>query len=235
MITILPTLADSDRPWLVWYARSERTEFTGRVLSMWHSKAAGLIAAESSPGSTVQVTTPPHWRTMVWCAGAWLAGRPVLLGSRGGSGDAGEAPGVSVAFDQTDLDQDAEAQVLVPRASLALHWPGELPALAIDGVADLMALPDHLPAASTHDGAPALVTVDERGRRRALTRADLVAGLPPVARSPRPVLVRETTAEPMARAVLAAWRAGRGAVIVCPRADDALARAAARQEGAIPL
>ena len=47
LLCILPTAADADRPWLVWYSPDERIELTGHVLSMWAAKTAGLLSAEA--------------------------------------------------------------------------------------------------------------------------------------------------------------------------------------------
>ena len=47
LLGILPTAADADRPWLVWYSPDERIELTGHVLSMWAAKTAGLLSAEA--------------------------------------------------------------------------------------------------------------------------------------------------------------------------------------------
>ena len=108
---------------------------------MWLAKIAGLITSESTQGDGVHVGLPPHWRTVAWACGAWLAGRGVLLGDEEEIATAGLTPELSVAFTAERLCDEAEVQVLVPPASLALRWPGELPALALDGAADLMHYP----------------------------------------------------------------------------------------------
>ena len=95
LLELLPGPHDADRPWLNCYGNDERVELTGHVLSMWLAKIAGLITSESTPGDGVHVGLPPHWRTVAWACGAWLAGRTVLsndlteTGARGGAlGDA---------------------------------------------------------------------------------------------------------------------------------------------------
>ena len=133
MLELLPGPHDADRPWLNCYGNDERVELTGHVLSMWLAKIAGLITSESTPGDGVHVGLPPHWRTVAWACGAWLAGRTVLLGTGEEIEAAGLTPELSVAFSPEDLCEEAEAQVLVPAASLALRWPGDLPALVLDG------------------------------------------------------------------------------------------------------
>ena len=173
LLPLLPGPQDADRPWLICYGIDERVELTGHVLSMWLAKIAGLITSESTQGDGVHVGLPPHWRTVAWTCGAWLAGRGVLLGDEEEIATAGLTPELSVAFTAERLCDEAEVQVLVPPASLALRWPGELPALALDGAADLMHYPDHFtpvsaaadltclsdlttdPAAPTTQGGPA--------------------------------------------------------------------------------
>ena len=82
LLPLLPGPRDADRPWLICYGIDERVELTGHVLSMWLAKIAGLITSESTQGDGVHVGLPPHWRTVAWTCGAWLAGRGVLLGMR---------------------------------------------------------------------------------------------------------------------------------------------------------
>lgn len=125
LLPLLPTRADGDRPWLVWYACGERVELTGRVLAMWQSKIAGFLTQELGTGARVHLALSPHWRTVAWCCGTWLAAGSVVLddGSAGTPADAPAArvaPQASVAFEAGSLDPRAELQVLVARPSLAL-------------------------------------------------------------------------------------------------------------------
>ncbi|WP_159626590.1 TIGR03089 family protein [Actinomyces sp. zg296] len=242
LIPLLPTSADGDRPWLIWYAPEERIELTGRVLAMWSSKTAAFLDAEAGPAPLVHCALEPHWRTVTWWLGTWQAGGGVLDAGADGTSTA-VAPAVSVAFSPDRLHQDADVQALVARASLALRWPGALPPLVSDGVADLMAHPDSFPALPTAPGAPALIEATGApggpGAGRSLDRGALVDSLPPATGpagatpgTPGAVLIRHETMPAAMRAILAAWRDGRAAVLLAPGADDALATAAARQEGA---
>ena len=124
----IPSKADKDRPWLVWYGPGgERVELTGHVAAMWVCKAAGLLEEQTWPGSAVHVGGATHWRTVLWCAGAWWAGREVVLGRAGTVSRAVDAGvvevGLSVALVPDDLAQ-AELQVLLPSSPLALRWDG---------------------------------------------------------------------------------------------------------------
>ena len=235
----LPSASDSSHPWLVWYSPDERVELTGRVLSMWNAKCAGLIAEEAGSGAGVHLGMGPHWRTMTWCAGAWLAGAvPILL-------DADdplvgnlleEAPSMSVAFRIHWLFPSADVQVLVTMGSLATHWPTPLPPLTLDGIADVMPFSDHFPPAPTDGSEPALI-VPQRDGLRTTSRDALVAPAQSDAvekalgTGARALLIREETVERAMRGVMAAWRAGLTAVLISPDADAALVSAAARQEG----
>lgn len=79
----------------------------------------------------------------------------------------------AVAFTESGL-LEADAQILLPRASLALRWEGEegeeLPPLVFDGVADVMPYPDRMPALSWDADTPCLDDGEQ-----VLTRADLRA------------------------------------------------------------
>ena len=242
LLSLMPTQADGDRPWLVWYAYGERVELTGRVLAMWQSKISGFLSQELATGARVHLAPPPHWRTVAWCCGTWLAAGSVVLDDDGGpSTDATAtrvAPQVSVAFEAGSLDPRAELQVLVARPSLALAWNGELPPLVVDGVADLMAFPDRAEPARCAPGAPAL-EITGVDLARVLSRQQLVDGLPTAAAratreaGARAVAVEETRVARAVRCVLAAWREGLTAVLLSGELDAAARRTARRQEGAL--
>ena len=256
LLPLLPGPQDADRPWLICYGIDERVELTGHVLSMWLAKIAGFVTSESVPGDGVHVALPPHWRSVAWACGTWLAGRSVLLGSNEEIRTAGLIPELSVAFTPESLYDEAEAQALVPPASLALRWPDELPALVLDGAADLMHYPDRFTPVSTaadsvcltdltsEAAAPAAPgapggTAPSGGRLTVLTRAQLAARVE-AADAPagsgrhstsRAVLVRSPDTAQMLQEVLVAWRTGRTAVVLTPEAGDDVAAAAIRQEG----
>lgn len=241
LIRVLPSTSDSSRPWLVWYAPGERIELTGHVLSMWHAKCAGFVTTEAGPGADVHLGMSPHWRAVTWCAGAWVAGAtPVLLESNDIFVEnlLSEAPVMSVAFRIRWLFPSADVQVLVTMGSLATRWPGALPPLVLDGIADVMPFADRFPAAPTGGSEPALRVVGDGGART-VSRDALAEGRPgagaeaALAAGARALLIRQETTERAVLGVLAAWRAGLTAVLVSPDADAALLAAAARQEGAV--
>ena len=250
LLSLLPGPHDADRPWLVCYGIDERVELTGHVLSMWLAKIAGFVTSESVPGDGVHVGLPPHWRTVAWACGTWLAGRSVLLGSSEEIRAVSLVPELSVAFTPESLCDEAEAQVLVPPASLALRWPGELPALTLDGAADLMHYPDHFTPVSAavdlvclHDvtAKTAAPAARDAPVETALTRAQLVARVEAAGAytgadnrsASRAVLVRSPDTAQALQEVLVAWSTGRTAVVLAPEADDDVAAAAIRQEGII--
>ena len=241
LIRVLPSTSDSSRPGLVWYAPGERIELTGHVLSMWHAKCAGFVTTEAGPGADVHLGMSPHWRAVTWCAGAWVAGAtPVLLESNDIFVEnlLSEAPVMSVAFRIRWLFPSADVQVLVTMGSLATRWPGALPPLVLDGIADVMPFADRFPAAPTGGSEPALRVVGDGGART-VSRDALAEGRPDagaeaaLAAGARALLIRQETTERAVLGVLAAWRAGLTAVLVSPDADAALLAAAARQEGAV--
>lgn len=244
LFPVLPTEADAGRPWLVSYAHGERVELTGRVLSLWHSKVSGFLTQEVGPGARVHLGLAPHWRTVTWCCGTWLAGGSVVLAPTAAGRTAADArttpqapgaPDVSVAFEPTGLDPEAGTQVLLPRQSLARRWPGELPPLVVDGVADLMTCPDRFPAPACSPGAPALEMIGAPAGS-AMTREQLVRGLPDRARAARAAGARAVAVEDpgtaeAVRAVLAAWRQGLTAVLLDEGLDTEQRSSALRQEG----
>ena len=231
LLAILPTAADADRPWLVWYSRDERIELTGHVLSMWAAKTAGLLSAETGGRPRVHVALEPGWRVLTWCLGTWLAGGRVLMGPAAALDAVGaDEPDASVADRQEALAPRAEVQILVPRASLATGWDGELPPLVLDGVADVMPHPDAFAPVRTGAEQTALTLVG--GDAADFSRGELAAP-PSAAAGGRAVLVRAPDAAGAVRGVLAGWAGGATAVLLDAAAPDSLARTAARQEGAV--
>ena len=231
LLDILPTAADADRPWLVWYSPDERIELTGHVLSMWAAKTAGLLSAEAGGRPRVHVALEPGWRALTWCLGTWLTGGRVLMGPAALLGAAGtHEPDASVADRPEALAPRAGVQVLVPRASLATGWDGELPPLVLDGVADVMPHPDAFAPVRTGAEQTALTLVG--GDAADFSRGELAAP-PSTAAGGRAVLVRAPDAAGAVRGVLAAWAGGATAVLLDAAAPDSLARTAARQEGAV--
>ena len=223
---------------------------------MWLAKIAGFVTSESAPGDGVHLGLPPHWRSVAWACGTWLAGRSVLVGSSAEICAARLLPELSVAFAPESLCDEAEAQALVPPASLALRWPGELPTLVLDGAADLMHYPDRFTPVSTaadsvcltdlasEAAAPAAPgasagTAPSSERPTILTRAQLVTRVEAAAAptgagdrsASRAALVRSPDTAQMLQEVLVAWHAGRTAVVLTPEAGDDVAAAAIRQEG----
>lgn len=244
---VLPRDSDGERPWLVWYAQSERIELTGHVVRMWAAKTAGMLAAEAGPQPAVHLDLPVGWRAVTWAAGTWLAGGSIVLTTQ----PERSSDLVSVASTPAGLLPGSEVQVLVPTASLAVRWTGpagaDLPPLALDGAADLMTYPDRFTPAAADPQDPALVLaptlvapqdptfvgVRSMSRSEVAERAlSASTGL----RGARAVLVAPAPGDltDAVLGVLAAWAAGATAVLLDPGADQDMAAAAARQEGAVP-
>ncbi|MDU0348883.1 TIGR03089 family protein, partial [Actinomyces sp. MRS3W] len=223
----LPSATDADRPWLVWYAPGERVELTGHVLHMWQCKIANLLSDELAVATPlVHIGLGVHWRTVTWCCGTWLAGGAVAFDATRAPQAAAMAadPDVSVAFAPAGLVASAELQVLVPRAALAVRWPGDLPPLVLDGVADLMPRADDFTPPVSNGTQPALVRAT--GRSEAVSRDALVTGLADftdradaAGRRAALVQVPGDAPEDAMRGVLAAWRVGLTAVLLSPDAD----------------
>jgi len=205
---VLPLLTawEPSRPRLTWYGDDgERVELSGRVLRNWVVKAANLLVAEcdAGPGTSVRLDLPAHWRLLVWALAVRAAGAEVLLGDDGGD------PVVVVTDHPERWSGGAVEVVAVPLPALARAWPGDLPAGALDGAADLMGQPDEpMFAASGPAGAR---TTGAPGARVLLEAHD-----------PAALLER----------AWACWREDGSVVVVTPREDDAVATIR-EQEGAV--
>ncbi|WP_067781693.1 hypothetical protein [Actinomyces vulturis] len=158
---------------------------------------------------------------------------------------------VSVACNETALDDNADTQILTPLSSLALSWPGELPPLVIDGAADLMTYPDTLQPApvsantcaysihrslldSTFPTPPHGPMVTMTQQQVAYLVHAAAQKLNTYASSPlSPILLDGRTLSSASGILMtwAAWSCGRGVVILSPDCDEHTAQAAIRQEG----
>jgi uncharacterized protein (TIGR03089 family) len=128
-IELMTTLRSghSTSPRLTWYGpEAERVELSGRVLDNWVAKTSNLLQDEldAEPGMRVRLDLPVHWKSLIWALAAWQLGMETVL-------DGGEAD-----FLVTDRpgspggNYDAVIAVALP--ALAMRWPGDLPAGAID-------------------------------------------------------------------------------------------------------
>jgi uncharacterized protein (TIGR03089 family) len=74
--------ADPGRPRVTAYedtqgpTHGERVELSARVFATWVAKAANALQEDFdvSPGSTVRLALPAHWRALVWAFATWSAG-----------------------------------------------------------------------------------------------------------------------------------------------------------------
>ena len=196
--TVLAALlrADPARPRITFYedtpgpTRGERIELSGKVLANWVNKAANALQEELdiTPGSTVRLDLPPHWRSVYWALAAWSVGATVVVGT--------SAAGEDDLLVTTDAEVAADSSspaVLVTLAALARRSPDAAAAGgAMDEARELSTYGDQFAAwEEPDDDTPALraggtdtayaeVVADrgwERGVRVHLEGTDLAAVL----------------------------------------------------------
>lgn len=61
---------------MIWYAKNERIELSGKVVANHITKAANLLALEYdlAPGALAVLDLPAHWKTALWAQAAALTG-----------------------------------------------------------------------------------------------------------------------------------------------------------------
>ena len=113
-------------------AGAPRLELSGAVLANHAAKAANLLADEVmiDPGTRLTLDLPSHWRLLTWGLGGLLAGAHV--------GDGGDTVVTS------DPGAAGENVIAVSLGALDLSWPGDLPAMVLDGNADVLGQADIL-------------------------------------------------------------------------------------------
>lgn len=133
-------------PRLTFYSDEDRIELAGPTIGRWASKISGLLLADLGveAGALVAVRLDSHWRALMWGLGVLQAGCTLDLGR---SADFAGAD-VAVATTEEDLAEATEAGVLdvltQPLPSLALAWPGTVPAGTEDAAQAVMSQPDAL-------------------------------------------------------------------------------------------
>lgn len=126
--TVLATLLQTDpaRPRITFYedtpgpTRGERIELSGKVLANWVNKAANALQEEFdlTPGSTVRLDLPPHWRSVYWALASWSVGATVVVGTS----STGEADLLVTTDAEVAADSSTPA-VVVTLAALARQSP----------------------------------------------------------------------------------------------------------------
>ena len=158
-IELMTTLRSghSTSPRLTWYGPdAERVELSGRVLDNWVAKTSNLLQDEldAAPGMRVRLDLPAHWKSLIWALAAWQLGMETVLDGSEANFLITDKPGTP------EGKYDAVIAVALP--ALAMKWPGELPAGAIDYASEVRSHGDVFmahadPAASdcavnSHDG-----------------------------------------------------------------------------------
>ena len=208
---------DGSRPRLTFYddttgpTAGERVEVTGKNLLRWVHKAANMLVEEYdvTPGDSVRLDLPVHWRTVYWAFAVWSVGGTVLLGDRGDVAD-GVAPLV-ITDDLAAAAAAAEVSdvILVSRPALARSHPeaATVPA-ARDEAKDLLTMADAFePMADPSGGDVAL-----RDGEESLSHAELLEVHSDWGSDPR-VLVSGPVGH-LLRTTLAAFGAGGSVVVV---------------------
>lgn len=199
----------SAHPALTWYSTgAERVELSGRVLANWAVKATGLLVSEADAEAGVRVSLdlPPHWRSVVWALGAWVAGAQVVLGP--------DPAADVVVTDRPDEAGGAPGAVVIAVAlpALALRYPAALPPGVLDGAADLMTYPDALGWVPPLDlDAPALDGGPAHGEVLEWARGAVVGGVEPGARL---LVTTDVGSRTVLEAGLATWSADGSLVLV---------------------
>lgn len=143
------------RPALAWYGEGARVELSGAVLANWIIKSVGHLADEIAlePGELVVIAAPAHWKRLVLALASWSLGARVKL-CESDEGIEGEVRVLVTDRPSAPLADQADEVLALEPASLAMRWPGELPALAHDWVQEVRAHPDALATPLSAWGGP---------------------------------------------------------------------------------
>lgn len=138
-------LARGSQPALTWYSTQGRLELSGAVAANHCAKIAGFLAEEvwASPGATMRLALPLHWKSVLWALGGMCAGlRPSCAD---GAADV-------VITNRPRGEYEAGDIVAIDMGPLAFSWTGpELPPGVFDGSAGQLSQPDVLIDTSRHE------------------------------------------------------------------------------------
>lgn len=223
-------LREPGRPRLTWYGDDgERVELSGAVLGNWVSKTVNLLVEEfdASPGTTVALDLPVHWRAAIWALAAWRCGATVSVPDAPGP-DAG-TPEI-VVTDSPDRWRGAPGElVVVSLPALARRFDGDLPPGALDAASAVMTYGDVIGwVPETDPASPALLS----GADGTVVRhVDLVppAGDPRDAQ-PRILVDGRAPLAALLRHLLTVWADDGSAVLISPATAAALDADPARRE-----
>ena len=138
--------SDPARPRVTYYddtpgpTQGERIELSAKVLANWVNKAANALQDEwdVSPGSTVRLALPPHWRSLYWALAVW---------SVGGTVEVGDAPTDHLVTDDPALAASSSVPTaLVTLAALARSAPLPVPPGVMDEARELATYADQFSA-----------------------------------------------------------------------------------------
>ncbi|MDO4666049.1 MAG: TIGR03089 family protein [Actinomycetaceae bacterium] len=164
-------------PALISFAGGERLELTGKVCANWIIKIANLVG---ETGSGLLLDLPLHWRSVFWCAGAWLAASPVYYGT-GGNDNFSEDVALAVthlAETAARWEESTVADVVMVQAlpALALQYPGKVPLGVTDATSEIRSQPDALiwaespdPTATLFPGGPTWAQLGSQLQRAVAT------------------------------------------------------------------
>lgn len=231
------------RPALAWHGEAARIELSGHVLANWVIKAIGHLHDEIAlePGDVVVVDLSPHWKRLALVLAARALGAEVTVHERtGGAPDddpAAPVPDQEPAVLITDrpgsaLAQSADEVLALEAVSLAPRWPGALPPLVHDWLAEVRSSSDRLGielpgwSGPAPQAAPASPEVAGGPGETVQDRAVQDLAVPQDAAAP-PRLLLDGDGLSALPHVLGALLAGGG--IVCPAA--AVTPRAAQEEG----
>ena len=203
---------DAAAPRLTFYERTpgptngERIELSGKVLANWVSKAANALSEEYdvTPESRVGVFLPAaHWRTAYWSLAAWALGAGVEFVDADQRGSVAPAQ-VDVLVTSVPEPSFGGAQIIVTPAMLARAATLEVPAGALDEAKELSTFADVFSPFSTPPGSDVALVL---GGREFTFREIVAADAADAGR-------RVYLPHPDPAALMAAWSAGGGVVLV---------------------
>ncbi|MCU1574647.1 MAG: hypothetical protein JWO93_2729 [Micrococcaceae bacterium] len=210
---------DSSSPRLTWYGPDgERVELSGRVLDNWVAKTSNFLVDEldAEPGTRLLLDLPAHWRSFSIALAAWQVGCtvtfPAEVASAGAPGASPAGPHITL----TSRPEQAEGSgtvVAVALPALAMRWPAQLPAGALDYAAEVRA---HGDAFVPMTEVPASTAAILRADGTVIAFADLLSAFAAPTEAGKRVLVPAGNLAESLSAALGVWQQAGSVVLVHP-------------------
>ncbi|MDO5746828.1 MAG: TIGR03089 family protein [Actinomycetaceae bacterium] len=222
---LIAQMNGNPRPALIYVSQDERLELSYHVMANWMSKIANLVTLDcgAEVGQKIVIDLPVHWRAIAWTGGAWTSGLTCASSIFTAEGEVADDVIGWVSNDAHKAEDIVDSGFsgdmwLQALPSLALAWPGELPAGVEDATQSIMSCADALIEPADKSGVPSPSEIISKAHEQIVTN-----------RKGSPITVTHGSVSDVTQLVLLAWQANQCVVV----GDDSYAHLHENNDGLV--